>query len=149
MSERYWVLRVKGRNRWEEGIYTGEEPLKAAATFSAAHGGVEVTIFQALPYQRVQVEGLNYAEQQIKAQAMAAEKYRQQVLGVSELQAGKPPEAPPPYEVVNGNPVYRPCGHRVLVEDGEFFKNYCPVCNKERVPGPPDPPRPPVRRDFG
>lgn len=105
MSEQYWVLRVKGRNRWQETVHTGspgsafQEALTLAEKYQA-----EVTVFEARPVRVVSIKDVSRAAE----------------LGLAQ------------YEIMEGQPVYRPCGHRVEVEDGELIKNYCPVCSKER-----------------
>ncbi len=106
MAELYWVLRVKGRNRWQETIATGEPPVKGAADLSALHDGAEVTIFRAVPYQQVKVDWLE------KVPA---------------------PEDPAPsvgqFHAINNLGVHYTCGHSVQeAADGALIPRDCPVC---------------------
>lgn len=171
MSERYWVLRVKGRNRWIETIHTGPKPLAYAAELSEAHGGAVVAVFEALPVGEVTAR--TFASTQERDEQMA--KYEGRPLVFAKPEAPAVPDLGH-LHITGAGVTYKECGHYTkLPPDGHFIPNTCPVCNKEREeavdnavrgagpvlpivsaltgineqpPRPVDPPRPAVRRDF-
>lgn len=130
-TERYWVLRVKGRLGWEQKVFTGTKavPLAYAAELSQANAGAPVAIFEALPCNEVTARA--FASQQEADEQIA--KYKGTPLVFSKDHFTKEWWKHEPWKkliVANGDAtgfVYAECNHPVPLSM-EQVPMQCPAC---------------------